>query len=457
MPVAAIVELPALAGTGEFRSIKKETVADVTGAPVAELTFAPVPYVTRAVSALRKAPTVSIGDRRAKLADASRRFLEEEIGGLTRAEFERTVARTSGLGLDIVRHSVDVIGDYCLSAYERANAARPRGAVAELADPAATTGSAVWVRRGDVFGVLAAGNHPAVHTHWLEAVALGYKVAVRPSRREPLTAYRLVAALHGAGLREQVAYLPGDYDAADAILRSVDLAMVYGGDDVITKYSSNPAVLPQGPGRSKIIVTAGTALNDAADLIADAVVRGGGTGCTNTTGVLVDGDAAAVAHAVAERLSVIAPRRPEEGGAVLPVTSRATASRLSDYMRSVAAGSTALLGGDGVVADLGDGSAALTPAVHLVSGPNAKALSVELPFPCVWIAPWSPAEGFDCFDDTLAVSVTAANEDVVDALIRRTSVRNVYVGQPTYWSAPGVPHDGYLGDFLMESKGFVQP
>ena len=27
---------------------------------------------------------------------------------------------------------------------------------------------------------------------------------------------------------------------------------------------------------------------------------------------------------------------------------------------------------------------------------------------------------------------------------------------PTYWSVPGLPHDGFLADFLMESKSFVR-
>lgn len=34
---------------------------------------------------------------------------------------------------------------------------------------------------------------------------------------------------------------------------------------------------------------------------------------------------------------------------------------------------------------------------------------------------------------------------------------NVYVGpRPTTWFATGVPHDGYLSDFLMRNKGFAR-
>jgi len=40
-------------------------------------------------------------------------------------------------------------------------------------------------------------------------------------------------------------------------LRDADLGMVYGGADVVAKYRGSQ-VLPQGPGRSKILITADT-------------------------------------------------------------------------------------------------------------------------------------------------------------------------------------------------------
>jgi hypothetical protein len=49
------------------------------------------------------------------------------------------------------------------------------------------------------------------------------------------------------------------------------------------------------------------------------------------------------------------------------------------------------------------------------------------------------------------------DDDLVDLLIAQPGIRNLYVGpQPTYWTATGVPHDGYLADFLMESKGVIK-
>ncbi|MGH3788040.1 MAG: hypothetical protein ACRDRG_16175 [Pseudonocardiaceae bacterium] len=103
-------------------------------------------------------------------------------------------------------------------------------------------GRAVWTRRGDVCAVHAAGNHPGVHGLWVEAPALGYRVAVRPSSREPFTPHRLISAMREAGLGDdQVAFLPTDRAGAGDIIQAADLAMVYGGDDVVHKYAGTTA------------------------------------------------------------------------------------------------------------------------------------------------------------------------------------------------------------------------
>ena len=77
------------------------------------------------------------------------------------------------------------------------------GASVGLARSAKKTGGSVWARRGEVLAVHAPGNAPGVHGLWPQALALGYRVAVRPSRREPFTAHRLVGALRHAGIRSE--------------------------------------------------------------------------------------------------------------------------------------------------------------------------------------------------------------------------------------------------------------
>ncbi|WP_328817761.1 aldehyde dehydrogenase family protein [Nonomuraea cypriaca] len=394
--------------------------------------------------------------RLAALAQAGDLFRSATIGGLTVEEYQLVVSRATGLAITTVRAATEKVARYCTAAYDYAQFARPTAAVDHWRDPSAKNGTALWVRRGRIFGVHAAGNHPAIHADWIAALALGYRVAVRPSRREPFTPYRLVSALRMAGFGDdQVVFLPGEYEAADEMIRGADRSMVYGGDAIVEKYASQ-AVLPQGPGRSKILIGADVDWREHLDLIVDSASRGGGTGCTNTTAVFVEGDPLPLATALAERLAALPSLPPEAEEAVLPVQPVEAARAFERHLLDVARGTTPLLGGDGIVDELGDGSAAVRPAVFVVKSPDAAQVRAEMPFPCVWVAGWTTEAGIQPFKDTLVLTVLVSNERLVEQLIDEPSIRNVYGGaHPTYWNAPNVPHDGYLADFLMESKGFI--
>jgi acyl-CoA reductase-like NAD-dependent aldehyde dehydrogenase len=345
-----------------------------------------------------------------------------------------------------------------VQAYETVQYARPAGAIIDWRDPGTRKARAVWTRRGNVFAVHAPGNHPGVHSLWLEALTLGYRVALRPSRRDPFTPHRLISALRASGFGvDQVVLLPTDYDAADAILAGADLSMVYGGDEVIRKYGAHPTVLPQGPGRSKILLTADVDWRQHLEVIVDSITAQAGRACVNATAVFVEGDPTPVAEAVAERLAAIPSLPPEDERAVLPVVPAAEGQALEQYLFATAAGTVPWLGGDGVADELGDGSVALRPAVHQLDRPDATQAGVELSFPCVWIAPWARGDGLDRLKETLVLTAFTHDERLLDALVAESTISNVYVGDhPTYHMEPGLPHDGYLSDFLMRTKAVIR-
>ncbi|WP_022885291.1 aldehyde dehydrogenase family protein [Glaciibacter superstes] len=450
-------QLDARGPTGPFRARNRQTITDVTGGPVAELSIVPALFIDRTVAALRAAAPLPREERVNALRRAGELFASAELCGLDVGDYQRRVSRVSGLALSVVEQATERIVSACGAALDQALAALPAGAVLDWSDARTQTGAALWVRRGEVFAVLAAGNHPAVNTHWLEAVALGYRVVVRPSRREPFTAARLIAAIHEAGLGQQVAFLPTDHAGADAIIAAADRSMVYGGDDVMRKYRGHPSVLPQGPGRSKILITADTDWRPQVELIAESVSRHGGVSCTSTTAVFVEGDAAAFAEALAAQLQELPARTPLDATAALPVFTAEDARRMGDHLARLAEGTVPLRGAASVVADLGDGSAALRAAVHLLPSSSSAQAGAELPFPCVWVAPWTRDDGVKPLADSLVLTVMTDDDELVDELIAQPGIRNLYVGsQPTYWTAPGVPHDGYLADFLMESKGVIK-
>jgi hypothetical protein len=171
----------------------------------------------------------------------------------------------------------------------------------------------------------------------------------------------------------------------------------------------------------------------------------------------VEGDPGPVADAIAQRLATLPSLRPEDDRAVLPVQPAAQARKVEQYLLAAAAGTTPWLGGDGIVDELGDGSAVLRPAVHQLDRPDAEQAGVELAFPCVWIVPWTPQAGLEPLKKTLVLTAISHDTRLVDALVAEPTISNVYVGDhPTYWIEPGIPHDGYLAEFLMRTKAVIR-
>ena len=459
---ADLLCIDALGPNGEYRTRNREVIATTGGAPTVELSIVPPLYVSRTIGAQRKVRPLPAPQREAALAGAADVFATAVIVGLDFEAYVGLASRISGLPIAITRAGARSVADAVASAVDAVRPARPVGAAVDWREDRTRNGSAVWARRGEVFAVHAAGNGPGVHGLWPQALALGYRIAVRPSRREPLTAHRLVTALRQAGFRaEDAVYLPTDHDGADEIIRSADVAMVYGGQDVVDKYVHDPTVVVNGPGRAKILITADQDWREYSDVIVDSIANLGGMACVNTTAVLYEGDPAPLARAIAERLAAIEPLPSEDERAILPTQSIDKATALASYLAAKAAGTTPLLGADQVVAPVGAGYAALRPAVHMLAEPGSGTLTdqlnIELPFPCVWVAPWSRAAGMKPLRHSLVVNAITGDDDLIDDLIGEPTVTNVYRGRhPTYYGAPHIPHDGFLADVLMRNKGFIR-
>ncbi|MDT7770306.1 MAG: hypothetical protein QOI30_3320 [Mycobacterium sp.] len=453
-----LITIDALGPDGAYRTRNREPVTTTAGVGVAELSIAPPLYVSRAISAARNARPLPMREREAALAKAADAFATGVIAGLDFDAYAVLASRISGVPISVTRSAARSLADGIASAFDAVQSARPRGAVQDWHDEQTRDGAAVWVRRGEVFAVLASGNGPGVHGLWPQALALGYRVAVRPSRREPLTAYRLIHALRQAGFRlTDVVYLPTDHRGADEMIRSADLAMVYGSQSVVDKYANDATVFVNGPGRAKILITADHDWRDYLDVITDSIANLGGVACVNATAVLYEGDAAPLAEAIAERLSTIAALPTDDERAILPTQNIDDATALASHLAAAAAGTTSLLGADQVVAALGDGCAALRPAVHLMARPDVAKLNVELPFPCVWVSPWSRADGLEPLRHSLVISAITDDADLIDDLLAEPTIANVYCGHhPTHHAAPEIPHDGFLADFLMRNKGFIR-
>jgi acyl-CoA reductase-like NAD-dependent aldehyde dehydrogenase len=452
------MRIDALGPNGTYQTRNREVVTTTAGAAVVELSIAPPLFISRAISAQRDTRPLPPEQREAALAKAAEAFATGVIAGLDFDAYVELASRISGVPIAVTRSGARGVADGVASAFGAIQLARPAGAVLDWRDERTRDGAAVWVRRGEVFAVLASGNGPGVHALWPQALALGYRVAVRPSRREPLTAHRLVHALWEAGFRpEDAVYLPTDHRGADEIIRSADLAMVYGGQGIVDTYANDPTVFVNGPGRAKILITADQDWRDYLDVITDSIANLGGIACVNTTAVLYEGDPAPLAQAIGERLSEIAALPTEDERAILPTQNIDQAKALANYLANAAVGTTPVLGADQVVAALTDGCAALRPAVHLMARPDVATLNIELPFPCVWVSPWSRSDGVEPLRHSLVINAITDDEDLIDHLVAEPTIANVYRGHhPTYYGAPEIPHDGFLADFLMRNKGVIR-
>jgi len=452
------MRIDALGPGGAYQTRNCEIVTTTAGGAVAELSLVPPLYVSRSISAQHNTSPLPAGQRETALAKAADAFVNGVIAGLDFDSYADLASRISGVPIAVTRSAAHGVADGVASAFSVVQQARPTGAVTDWRDERTRDGAAVWVRRGAVFGVLASGNGPGVHGLWPQALALGYRVAVRPSRREPLTAHRLVHALREAGFRpEDAVYLPTDHRGADEITRAADLAMVYGSQDTVDRYANDPTVLVNGPGRAKILITADQDWRDYLDIITDSIANLGGIACVNTTAVLYEGDPTPLAHAIGERLSAIPALPTEDEHAILPTQNIEQATALAGHLATLAAGTTPVLGADQVVAALTDGCAALRPAVHLLANPDVTKLNVELPFPCVWVSPWSHSDGIAPLRHSLVINAITNDADLIDNLLTEPTIANVYRGHhPTYYGAPEIPHDGFLADFLMRNKGFIR-
>ncbi|WP_410586421.1 aldehyde dehydrogenase family protein [Amycolatopsis sp. lyj-23] len=451
--MSALPHLAALGPSGEFRAGRTELVSGVDGTGIAELSLVPGLYVKRTIDKLRRARPLALPARLAALGEAGKLFLHE-VGGVSLPEHERLVAASSGVALPVVEtasrsiaHSASVVGD-------SVGRARPTSTSESWRD--VRSAGATWVRRGEVLAVQSPANHPATHSIWLEALALGYRVAVRPSGREPFTAHRLVQSLRACGFGDDhVAYLPTDHAVARQLVAAADLAVVYGGADVAAEYGGRSDVLVQGPGRSKILVTDGHRPGSV-DVVADSVAGFGGTACVNASAVLVEGDARGFAEELAHRLARIAVASPVSDAAVLPAFSSERARSIEAHLRSKIGGGR-LVGGGELFTPLPEGGATLRPAVVLLDRAQAPQLDVELPFPCVWVAPWSTADGIGPLRGSLTVTALTEDDELLSELADDPTIGNLHIGNvPTYSMRPGLPHDGHLAEFLMRSKTVVQ-
>ena len=452
-----LAEIPVIRAGRSVRSASTSVLTGVDGTPLATVHQAPPLLGRLTVANARDAATDDVPDA-AVLRRAGELFATAELHGLSPDEYCEVQARAAGVPISVARHSLDDLAHNFANAGPRAAAERPAGVAADADTCLSGEVSALWTRRGDVLAVVAPSNNPGTHTQWLVALACGYRLVIRPGSRDPLTPMRMVAALLEAGVAPSaLSVLPGGHDLGDALVDAADLSMVFGGDQAARRYAHDRRVILRGPGRSKLLHS-GELTASALDTIHASVTHDAGLRCTNATAVFTDSDPRELAEALADRMAPLTAAPPQSDQAQLPVLPSAEAYAMRDSLASRMAGAEDVAAArypGGPVAELGDGSAALRPAVLLCDRVDHPGSRIEMPFPCVWVLPWRRSDGLAPLGETLALTILADDPALVGEALRRPAIRKVLAGPiPTWTAGDTSPHDGFLSHELMEARAY---
>ncbi|MFJ2768659.1 hypothetical protein [Streptomyces sp. NPDC087300] len=115
-------------------------------------------------------------------------------------------------------------------------------------------------------------------------------VWVRPSRREPLAAARLIGAMLAAGWPpELIGFYPGEQRVLHGLIRLTDRQIVYGGAGLARSVRALDSLTLHGPGRGCALVPADLPVAEAVEWLLPLIAADSGRFCSNVrTVVCVD-------------------------------------------------------------------------------------------------------------------------------------------------------------------------
>jgi RHH-type transcriptional regulator, proline utilization regulon repressor / proline dehydrogenase / delta 1-pyrroline-5-carboxylate dehydrogenase len=286
------------------------------------------------------------------------------------------------------------------------------------------------------------------------ALATGNAVVLKPAHQTPLCAFVLVEALRDAGVpADALALLPGGPETGAHLVRDPRVATIAftgstrAGLDIVAAAALvapgqrhlKRAVVEMG-GKNCVIVAADADLDVAVPAILRSAFDYAGQKCSAASRVLAD---AAIADALLERLAaavdalVVGP--PEDFATeVGPVIEAAAQDRVARYATDAARSGTVVahrrVAGAGSGSAAGDGGWYCPPLLVADVDPTAPALADEVGGPLLTVERYPSLEEACARIDALPYALTgglfSSDPDVVDAVVARTPVGNLYVNRP---------------------------
>lgn len=452
--------LPLLHPAGPHHSLDQRLLRDYTGARLATVSQAPPLLARLALANLRAGPACKAAELWPVLQAAGRRLAAETIAGETPHQYLERVCQATGAPLRWAKSGIEELAA-ALSRLDAALARQVPGADPAAVDTGRPSGEEhAWVPRGRVLAFIAPGNHAATHFTWALAVALGWRLAVRPAAADPFTPWRLAMALREAGLPPgRLAVLPGDHSLVPLLVAGADRTVVYGGDAVAEAYAGRQEVLVNGPGRSRVYVDLDHAPDTEllAEFLAGCILHDGGRKCTAASALVLRGDAAPLLSALARRLAAVPLLDPLDPAALVPAwpepaAARAAAATLAAAGMAGDVDLTARLRSGPLLQKVAGGTL-LAPAL-LRCRNDSPLFAREWPAPiCTAIVLDPAADPLPWLRGALALTLVGAPPALAEQALREPSIAKVFTGLvPTWHAEPGAPHNGRLSDFLFVRK-----
>ncbi|MFH9402313.1 hypothetical protein ACH4JS_21490 [Streptomyces sp. NPDC017638] len=221
----------------------------------------------------------------------------------------------------------------------------------------------------------------------LEQAERSAAVWIRPSRREPLSAARLTAALLEAGWPpERIVFCPTGRRELDGLVRLTDRQVVFGGSSLAASVRSSAGLSLRGPGRGCALVPEDMGTAEAVEWLLPLVAADSGRFCSNVRTVIRPGPAEPLATALAGALDAATG---EPGGGDWPLTAfrdPGAAERAARSVTDLMGPADRLLTRRPPVVGTAGGDRYVTPHLVLIGEPDPDPrrhplIGHEVPFP----------------------------------------------------------------------------
>ncbi len=313
----------------------------------------------------------------------------------------------------------------------------------------------------EALGVVLPSNSPAVNALWMPAIVMKIPVFLKPGREEPWTPWRVIQAFLKAGcLAEAFSFYPTDHDGSGAIIRRSGRVMMFGDDTTISQYAKDPRVEVHGAGRSKILIGE-DCIDDwekYLDIMVESVSANSGRSCINASAILVPRHGAAIADALAERLSEIKPLPFEDPAAKL---SGFANPKFAEFINAAVESGSKGSGAEDVSAphrgrdrhEIFQNMHYLHPTIVRCDSWEHELANKEYLFPFASVTELAQADMLSSIGPSLVVTAITNDSSWIEELLECPDIDRLNLGAwPTNRVKWDQPHEGNLFEFLYKRR-----